>query len=61
MIIRKIADCEKCGEFLCDFIFTDDGEDNAITLFTRCPECRSGITVDFDSVSGDFVDIKRAQ
>lgn len=61
MIIRKIVTCRKCGDLLCDFVFTDDGEDKAIVLFTGCPECRSDITVEFDSVSGDFVDVKRIQ
>ena len=61
MIIRKIVTCEKCGEFLYDFVFTDNGKDKAITLFTSCPECHSNIAVEFDLVSGDFVNAKRIQ
>ena len=61
MTIRKTVTCEKCGDFLCDFVFTDDGEDKAIALFTACPECHSNMTVEFDSVSGDFIDVKRIQ
>lgn len=61
IIIQKEVSCKHCGDFLCNFSFDENHKTEVAILFTRCPKCGDGFSVDMENITvGELVEVTEA-
>ena len=57
-IIHKGIECKNCGRIACNLHFEEEHKREISILFTRCPKCDDGISVDMENiVVGELVEV----